>query len=78
MLNFEGVELVLVSENFISVKKSENVKWDILKPSIISSINDYFEKNEKPVLTQKQEEPIKQEEENNTVKEIKEVLDTKI
>ena len=78
LLNFEGVELVLVSENFISVKKSENVKWDILKPSIISSINDYFEKNEKPVLTQKQEEPIKQEEENNTVKEIKEVLDSKI
>ena len=78
LLKFDGVELILVSENFISVKKNDVVNWDSLKPTIISSINDYFEKNEKPVLTQKQEEPIKQEEENNTVKEIKEVLDNKI
>ena len=37
-----------------------------------------FWKKWKTSLTQKQEEPIKQEEENNTVKEIKEVLDNKI
>ena len=78
LLQFDGVELILISKNFISVKKSDSVSWDKLRPSIISEINDYFEKNEKPVLTQKQEKPIKQEEQNNTVKEIKEVLDNKI
>ena len=40
LLNFEGVELVLISENFLSVKKKDQISWDDLKPSIISSIND--------------------------------------
>ena len=44
LLNFDGIELILISKNFLSVKKSEKISWDALKPSIISSINDYFEK----------------------------------
>ena len=64
MLKFDGVELILVSENFISVKKNDVVNWDSLKPTIISSINDYFEKNEKPILS-------KDDHENNDEKEQK-------
>ena len=41
LLNFDGVELILISENFLSVKKNEKISWNALKPSIISSINDY-------------------------------------
>ena len=44
LLNLDGVELVLVSENFLSVKKNEKISWDSLKPSIVSSLNDYFQK----------------------------------
>ena len=36
LLEFDGIELILISENFISVKKNEKVNWDNLKPSIIS------------------------------------------
>ena len=54
LLNFEGVELVLISENFLSVKKSEKTSWDSLKPSIISSMNDYLEKNKKPIVSRTQ------------------------
>tara|TARA_X000000368_G_C22726826_1_gene577713 strand:+ start:18 stop:572 length:555 start_codon:yes stop_codon:yes gene_type:complete len=80
ILSFDGIELVLISENFISVKKNENTKWDSLKPSIISSINDYFEKNKKPILFKNEEQPIKEEkkEVNTTIAEIKKVLDSKI
>ena len=46
LLSFEGVELVLVSDNFISVKKFENANWDSLRPSIISEINDHLEKDQ--------------------------------
>ena len=35
LLKFDGVELVLVSKKFISVKKNDDVNWSILKPSII-------------------------------------------
>ena len=44
LLNLDGVELVLVSENFLSVKKNEKISWDSLQPSIVSSLNDYFQK----------------------------------
>ena len=50
VLNFSGVELVLISENFLTVKKEKNVSWDSLKPMIISHLNDYFEKTEDPIL----------------------------
>ena len=45
LLNFSGVELVLISDNFLTVKKEENASWDSLKPMIISQLNDYFEKS---------------------------------
>ena len=79
ILNFDGVELVLISKNFISVKKEEKISWDVLKPSIISSINDHFEKNHKPIIL-KNNYPSEKKifEENETIQQIKEVLETKV
>ena len=80
LLKFDGVELVLVSKNFISVKKEAAFSWEVLKPSIISQINDYFEKNDKPVLTKtnyKNSEK-KEIEKDIIIKKIIEVLDSKI
>ena len=77
LLNFKGVELVLLSEKFLSVKKTKEVSWNELKPMIISHLNDYFEKNNKPIL---QTNKISPNSSNNdeTVNKILEVLDTKI
>ena len=50
LLNLQGVELVLLADDFLSVKKNEEISWDILKPTVISHMNDYFEKNDKPIL----------------------------
>jgi len=79
LLVLEGVELILVSENFISVKKTETVDWENLKPSIISTINDYFQKNKKPILTKNSENELKtSKNDNSIVIEIKKVLDEKV
>ena len=79
LLEFDGVELVLVSDNFISVKKFENAKWDSLRPSIISEINDHLVKNKKPILLKNSEILEKPKKESNLiVEEIKKVLDSKI
>ena len=79
ILNFDGVELVLISKNFMSVKKDEKTSWEILKPTIISSINDYFEKNNQPMILKKnsisKKKPL---EENETIQQIKDVLETKV
>ena len=79
LLNFKGVELILLSEYFLSVKKNNEVSWDELKPMVISHMNDYFEKNNKPILEENISKNEKIDENlGDTIKEIKEVLDTKI
>ena len=42
--------MVLISDNFLTVKKEKKCNWDDLKPMIISHLNDYFENNNEPVL----------------------------
>tara|TARA_E500000178_G_C16997703_1_gene744024 strand:+ start:974 stop:1516 length:543 start_codon:yes stop_codon:yes gene_type:complete len=76
VLNFSGVELILISDNFLTVKKDKNASWESLKPVIISHLNDYFEKTEDPILTDNKTE--KKNDENETISRIKDVLDTKI
>ena len=53
LLNFKGVELILLSKNFISVKKNKDVSWNELKPMVISHLNDYFQKSDEPILKEK-------------------------
>ena len=84
LLNIEGIELILLSDNFLSVKKLEKASWESIKPSVISHLNDYFQANKKPILEKKRDN------ENNTTKvdsnkdnnevinQINEVLETKI
>ena len=77
LLELEGVELIFVSEDFLSVKKNDKVKWETLQPTIISFINDFFEKNNKPILTEtlSTDEGTKKDEVSS---KIIEVLDTKV
>ena len=77
LLNFKGVELILLSEKFLTVEKTKEVSWNELKPMVISHLNDYFEKSNEPIL--KNKEKHKDSTKNDeTVDKIIEVLDTKI
>ena len=76
LLDFKGVDLVLLSKNFLSVKKTKDVTWDGLKPMVISHLNDYYAKNDEPILRDFQKKDT--EEQSETIKKIKDVLDTKI
>ena len=78
ILNFKGVELVLLSKNFLSVKKTKEVSWNELKPMVISHINHYFENNKEPILKNEIKVEKAENETSETVKKIIDVLDTKI
>ena len=78
LLNFKGVELVLLSENFLSVKKTQDVSWNELKPMIISHMNHYFENNTDPILKSDLENQKNEQATDETVKKIMDVLDNKI
>jgi NFU1 iron-sulfur cluster scaffold homolog, mitochondrial len=78
ILEFKGVELILLSKNFLSVKKTKEISWNELKPMVISHLNHYFENNKDPIL---KNEPNKEKIENKSdeiIEKIKDVLDTKI
>ena len=78
LFNFKGVELILLSEKFISVKKTKEVSWNELKPMVISHLNDYFEKNDEPILKNVKKTSENRNKDDETVNKIIEVLDTKI
>ena len=78
LLSFDGVELVLLSKNFLSVKKTEAASWNDLKPMVISHLNHYFENNDEPILKDLNKKEKNLNNDDDTVKRIIDVLDTKI
>ena len=78
LLNLKGVELILLSDNFLSVKKNKEISWDVLKPTVISHMNDYFAKNDKPILDKKKDTSSKKLNLGDVENRIMQVLDTKI
>ena len=78
LLGFKGVELVLLSKNFLSVKKTKDISWNELKPMVISHLNHYFENSKDPILKEELKAEKIQNENDEIVKKIMDVLDTKI
>jgi Fe-S cluster biogenesis protein NfuA len=73
--------MVFFGENFITVKKEKNLKWEDLKHSIISEINDYYLKGNDVILKKDLNNPDLHSEpsqSNAIIKKINEVLDSKI
>ena len=78
LLEFKGVELILLSEKFLSVKKTNEVSWNELRPMVISHLNDYFEKNSDPILKKIEKSEDFNKNDSEIVNRIIEVLDSKI
>ena len=78
LLNLKGVELILLSDNFLSVKKTKEISWEVLKPTVISHINDYFQTNNEPILVKKSNQKNKDLNINDVEERILKVLDSKI
>ena len=87
ILTLKGTVMVFFGEDFITVKKEEDLNWEDLKHSIISEINDYYSKGNKVVVSRdlklekildkskSSSEPIQS---NEIIDKINEVLDSKI
>tara|TARA_B100001057_G_scaffold41341_1_gene37075 strand:- start:32 stop:571 length:540 start_codon:yes stop_codon:yes gene_type:complete len=76
ILSINGVESVFLGQDFISVNKSDQIKWDEIKHIVISLINDFYSNGKEFVV----DENIKQEDINldDIEKKIVKILDQKI
>ena len=87
ILSLEGTVMVFFGEDFITVKKEDNLNWKDLKHGIISEINDYYSKGNDVVVSRdsklekildKSKSNSKSIQSNQIIDKINEVLDSKI
>jgi len=84
LFNIKGVESVFYGEDFITISKNESSTWTMLKPAIMGFIIEQFT-SDKPLILEQQftktliddKHSIK-DTDTDVVKQIKEILDTKI
>ena len=76
ILSVNGVEGIFLGQDFISVNKNENIKWEEIKHIVISLINDFYADGKEFVI----DENIKEEdlELNEIESKIVKILEEKI
>lgn len=81
LYGIDGVARVFFGSDFITVTKSEEVSWDILKPEIFAAIMDFYSSGKPLFLDSKSGAPTDttiNEDDDETVAMIKELLETRI
>tara|TARA_B100001741_G_scaffold184153_1_gene151592 strand:- start:364 stop:915 length:552 start_codon:yes stop_codon:yes gene_type:complete len=77
LFDVNGVKRVFLGSDFISVTKSEDLDWDILKPSILTAIMEHFASG-KPIIEIENDTKIESENDTEVVKQIKELIDQRV
>jgi Fe-S cluster biogenesis protein NfuA len=81
ILSLQRTVMVFFGEDFITVKKEKDLKWENLKHSIISEINEHYSKGNNVIISkdfEKLESESESVESNEVIKKINEILDLKI
>ncbi len=76
----DGVQSVFLGTDFVSVTRTQDIDWPVLRPAVLSVIMEHFEA-ERPVLNEIQEEALEvtaKPEDGDVVTQIKDLLDNRI
>ncbi|KAL8533278.1 hypothetical protein ACS0TY_009608 [Phlomoides rotata] len=81
LFGIDGITRVFFGSDFVTVTKSEDSKWDLLKPEIFAAIMDFYSSGQPLILdtaaASSMDTAIK-EDDSETVAMIKELLETRI
>ncbi|KAG8380627.1 hypothetical protein BUALT_Bualt06G0035300 [Buddleja alternifolia] len=81
LFGIDGINRVFFGSDFVTVTKSEDSSWDILKPQIFAAIMDFYSSGQPLILdstTASSMDTAIQEDDSETVAMIKELLETRI
>ena len=80
ILSMKEVNMVFLGSDFITVKKTDKILWEEIKPKIISLINEYYLENKDSILDKNylKQKTGDEEPTDEVVKKIINVLDEKI
>ena len=77
LLRIDGVDSVFLSGDFVSITKAEQMEWFALKPSVLAGIMEHFASG-LPVMEAAQTTDSDSSGDNETVQQIKHLLDTRV
>jgi len=80
LFGLDGISGVFLDSDFITVTKSDDKDWEIMKPHILGAIMDHFQSG-KPVIEEPEAEaasPLERGDEDTIDSRIKELIDTRI
>ena len=80
LFNEGYISNVFVGEDFLSITKSQEVDWEVIKPNVLSIITDFLTSNEKISIKEKnKDKKVKyRKKEEEIIKQIEEILDQRI
>lgn len=81
LFQVEGVEGVFFGSDFITITKSEELDWEVMKPLVLGSIMDHFNSEDKTIeddISKGVKSLESNENDSDVVKQIKELLDTRV
>ena len=80
ILSMKEVNMVFLGSDFVTVKKTDKILWEEIKPKIISLINEYYLENKDSILDKNylKQKTSDEEPSDEVVKKIINVLDEKI
>ncbi len=76
LFRIPNVEAVFLGSDFITVTKSEDARWEILKPMILTEIMDFYVSG-KQIETAQNVESV-EEEKDPVIRQIKELIETRV
>ena len=80
LFDIEEVKGVFFGSDFVTITKDENVEWQTLKPIVLGAIVDHYNSGQVTIQDKKKAQKISESsvEETDLVKQIKELLDTRV
>ena len=81
LFDVDGVEGVFFGSDFITITKNHSIDWQVMKPLVLGSIMDHYNSGDKTITNEndKKNKSLEQSEnDSDIVKQIKELLDTRV
>ena len=78
IFSINGVERVFLATEFVSVTKSSQDNWEILKPLILTAIMDHYASGKKVIEKNQNNTDETTDEDTEVVKQIKELIDQRV
>ena len=77
LFRVEGVTAVFLGSDFITITKSPDAGWEMLKPALLTAIMDHFVAG-KPVVVEATDSPAVSDNDSDIVKQIKELIEMRV